>query len=68
MVNISTMKHTKTASSRTPTSQRPRLCRGNIYRTGLSYDSPFRSINNCSLDLEGDSDSVLLKTIGKVKT
>ncbi|ACI56405.1 conserved hypothetical protein [Rhizobium leguminosarum bv. trifolii WSM2304] len=68
MVNISTMKHTKIAGSRTPISQRPRPHLGNIYRTGLSYDRPFGSINNCSLGLEGDSDSLLLRTNGKVKT
>ncbi|RFB89993.1 hypothetical protein B5K08_18625 [Rhizobium leguminosarum bv. trifolii] len=68
MVNISTMKHTKTAGSRTPTSQRPRLHLGNIYRTGPSNDRPFGSINNSSLDLEGDSDSCLLRTIGRVRT
>ncbi|RVU08011.1 hypothetical protein EOS93_25465 [Rhizobium sp. RMa-01] len=68
MVNISTMKHTKTAGSRTPISQRPKLHLGNIYRTGPSYDRPFGSINNSSLDLEGDSDSCLLRAIGRVRT
>ncbi|EJC77592.1 hypothetical protein Rleg10DRAFT_6300 [Rhizobium leguminosarum bv. trifolii WSM2012] len=68
MVNISTMKHTKTAGSRTPISQRPRLHLGNIYPTGLSYDRPLGSINNGSFDLESDSDSFLLWAIGKVRT
>ncbi|RFB91018.1 hypothetical protein B5K11_18130 [Rhizobium leguminosarum bv. trifolii] len=68
MVNISTMKHTKTADSRTPISQRPRLHLGNIYRTGLSYDRPFGSINNSSLGVECHSDSFLLQTIGRMRT
>ncbi|ARO25450.1 hypothetical protein TAL182_CH03722 [Rhizobium sp. TAL182] len=68
MMSVSTMEHTKTAGGRMRFQQTSGPAIRNIYRTGLSYDRPAGSINNCSLYPEESSHSLALKTTGRVMT